>query len=512
MEGFNSNSDWVGFSIDSRNDDYNGYFFAVNASGVKIDVSISGHEDYDPSWDAVWNVAVAFDDDGWTAEFDLPFAMFQFDNITDLVWGVEFLRGIHRVQESLMWPGRAKAVRGSVFPLGVLLGLKNIPDPKQLEIIPYTLLGRSAETRLDLGLDVRYRLTSNSIMKMTFNPDFGQVEADPSVLNLTAFETQFEEKRPFFIEGGSFFKNRYKLFHSRRIGQTPGMLVPEDAVIIDSPDATTILGAGKILGETAAGTKYGIIEAVTDEEFGVWETESGDTVIQERGIIEPRTNYFIGRVEQPVFNNLSTVGVMMTDLRRVEAGYANVMGLDWRLKFLDNALTLKGQIVHSTKDGMSGNGARFNIGYLDPKWWDLNFVTGFTDDQYEINDLGFNERNDKWYYGSYGGLRKQDPWGRFLGNHLEYRYFISGRGGDGLTLSKSLSIEQRNELKNYWSFGAELNMQFAAYNDEDIFRDERAWVYQSETEGYGILWFQTDKRKKLILRPYLGYGQGEYRP
>jgi hypothetical protein len=203
---------------------------------------------------------------------------------------------------------------------------------------------------------------------------------------------------------------------------------------------------------------------------------------------------------------------MMTDLRRVEAGYANVMGLDWRLKFMDNALTLKGQIVHSTKDGMSGNGARFNIGYLDPKWWGLNFAIGFTDDQYEINDLGFNERNDKWFYGSYGGLRKQDPWGRFLGNILEYRFFINGRRRDRLTLSKSLSIEQRNELKNYWSFGAELNMQFAAYNDEDTFRDERAWVYQSETEGYSIFWFQTDKRKKLILRPFLGYGRGEYRP
>jgi hypothetical protein len=179
---------------------------------------------------------------------------------------------------------------------------------------------------------------------------------------------------------------------------------------------------------------------------------------------------------------------------------------------MDNALTLKGQIVHSTKDGESGNGARFNIGYLDPKWWDLNVVIGFTDDQYEINDMGFNERNDKWYYGSYGGLRKQDPWGRFLGNFLEYRFFINGRRRDRLTLSKSLSIEQRNELKNYWSFGSELNMQFAAYNDEDTFRDERAWVYQSETEGYGIFWFQTDKRKKLILRPFLGYGRGEYRP
>jgi hypothetical protein len=149
--------------------------------------------------------SVAFDEDGWTAEFDLPFAMFQFDNIPDLVWGVEFLRGIHRVQESLFVFERAKSVRGSVFPLGVLLGLKNIPDPKQLEIIPYTLLGRSTETRLDLGMDVRYGLTSNSIMKMTFNPDFGQVEADPSVLNLTAFETFYEERRPFFSEGAEFF-------------------------------------------------------------------------------------------------------------------------------------------------------------------------------------------------------------------------------------------------------------------------------------------------------------------
>ena len=97
MEGFNSNSDLVGFSIDSRNDDYNCYFFAVNASGVKIDVSISGHEEYDSSWDAVWDVAIQIKPDGWTAEFGLPFAMFQFDNMQDLVWGIEFLRGFHHL-------------------------------------------------------------------------------------------------------------------------------------------------------------------------------------------------------------------------------------------------------------------------------------------------------------------------------------------------------------------------------------------------------------------------------
>jgi len=381
MEAFGPHSDWVGVAFDSNNDDRTGYWFAVNPAGSRMDVYVSDAtnvmEAFDSSWDVVWEFKTAIHEQGWSIEMKIPMSVFQFDANKNEDWGFQVARNIHRLQEEVQWPGRSKGVNGFVPYYGILKGMDNIPSPKKVEILPYVLSGNNDESNVSsMGLDLKYGMSAQSSLNLTINPDFGQVEADPSVLNLTAFETQFEEKRPFFIEGGSFFKNRYKLFHSRRIGQTPGMLVPEDAVIIDSPDATTILGAGKILGETAAGTKYGIIEAVTDEEFGVWETESGDTVIQEKGIIEPRTNYFIGRVEQPVFNNLSTVGVMMTDLRRVEAGYANVMGLDWRLKFLDNALTLKGQIVHSTKDGMSGNGARFNIGYLDPKWWDLNFVTG----------------------------------------------------------------------------------------------------------------------------------------
>ena len=514
MEAFGPHSDWLGIGFDSNNDDRTGYWFAVNPAESRMDVYVSDAtnvmEAFDSSWDVVWEFKTAIHDQGWSIEMKIPMSVFQFKANKNEDWGLQVARYIHRLQEEVQWPGRSKGVNGFVPYYGILKGMDNIPSPKKVEILPYVLSGNNDKSYVSsLGLDVKYGMSAQSSLNLTINPDFGQVEADPSVLNLTVFETQFEEKRPFFIEGGSFFKNRYKLFHSRRIGQTPGILVPEGGVFIDRPDATTILGAGKILGETTSGTKYGIIEAVTDVEFGIWESESGDTV---SGRIEPKTNYFIGRVEQSIFNNLSTIGVMMTDLRRVEAGYSNVIGLDWRLKFIDNALTLKGQIVHSTKDGISGNGARFNFGYLDPKWWDLNFVIGFTNDKYEINDLGFNERNDKWYYGSYGGFRKQDPWGRFLGNILEYRLFINGRGVDGLTLSRSLSIEQRNELKNYWSFGAELNMQFAAYNDEDTFRDERAWVYQSETEGYGIFWFQTDKRKKLILRPYLGYGRGEHRP
>jgi len=413
MEGFNSNSDWVGFSIDSRNDDYNGYFFAVNASGAKIDVSISGHEQYDPSWDAVWDVAVAFDEDGWTAEFDLPFAMFQFDNKPDLVWGIEFLRGLHRVQETLMWPGRTKSVRGTVFPLGVLLGLENIPDPKQLEIIPYTLLGRSGKTRLDLGLDVRYGLTSNSIMKMTFNPDFGQIEADPSVLNLTAFETFYDEKRPFFSEGAEFFDQSLSLFHSRRIGRAPSYNLPEEGELKDAPDYTTILGATKVMGNTASGINYGLISAITAEESAILVIDSVDQS-DRRIVIEPSTNFTIGRIEVPLINDVFRVGLMVTNVSRKNNFGATVAGIDWNLGLYDNRLYTNGQIVRSDAKNITGNAIRFRLGYVDPSWWSARLWYGYFDDKFDVNDLGYLQRNNTNWAGGKVDFRSRNLGGNLL--------------------------------------------------------------------------------------------------
>jgi hypothetical protein len=509
MEGFNSNSDWVGFSIDSRNDDYNGYFFAVNASGVKIDVSISGHENYDQSWDAVWDVAVAFDEDGWTAEFDLPFAMFQFDNIPDLVWGVEFLRGIHRVQESLMWPGRAKSVRGTVFPLGVLLGLENIPDPKQLEIIPYTLLGRSAETRLDYGLDVRYGLTSNSIMKMTFNPDFGQVEADPSVLNLTAFETFYDEKRPFFSEGAEFFDQSLSLFHSRRIGRVPSYNLPEEGEIRDAPDYTTILGATKVMGNTASGINYGLISAITAEESAILVIDSVDQS-DRRIVIEPRTNFTIGRIEVPLINDVSRVGLMVTNVSRKNNFGATVAGIDWNLGLYDNRLYTNGQIVRSDAKNITGNAIRFRLGYVDPSWWSARLWYGYFDDKFDVNDLGYLQRNNTNWAGGKVDFRKQEPWGKFINNDLEFKYMQEWRG-DGLVLERELEIEQSNLFNNYYTAGFFSKVFLPAYNDEDIFRNEEAWAYKTELWGYAGPTFSTDRRKKLVLNAVIGSGYGKNR-
>ena len=507
MEGFNSNADWVGLSIDSQNNDLNGYFIAVNAAGIKIDVIISGQQGYDNSWDAVWDVAVNMNDEGWSAEFQIPFAIFQFKNSEVITWGIEFERHIHRLQEQNMWPGRRKSAQGIVYSLGVLNGLKDIPAQKQLEVLPYTLIGRGKQkNQFDVGVDARYGLSSSSVFNLTFNPDFGQVEADPSVLNLTAFETFYEEKRPFFSEGADFFNQRLQLFHSRRIGKSPDYLLPEDGEIENVPKNTTILGAVKLMGNTASGLNYGVIEAVTSEERATWITDSSRSQL----IIEPQTNYFIGRLETPVINDISWVGLMVTDVARLKYPGATVTGLDWKLNFLDNRLFSTGQVIHSSTNGTSGNAFRFNAGYTDPVWWSVRFWYGYYDDTFDVNDLGFLRRNNINWAGGRIELRKQEPWGKFLNNDFELKFMRKWRG-DGLILEREIEIEQNNMLSNYWRLGYFSKLLFTAFNDEDIFRNEKSWTYKTELFGYGGAIISTDRRKKLVLSMEAGAGYAKLR-
>ncbi len=241
-EAGNNNADWIGVGVDPQNDDRTGYVFIVNAAGVKMDLFLPDDENYDGSWDAVWDAEVSIDSEGWTAEIELPFSVFQFDSRGEQVWGLELNRAIYRKQERQEWPGKLRGVKGIVSRYGTLTGLSDIPPPKQLEVLPYVLGGRrmgdDARTSRSTGMDLEYGLSSNTAVSITLNPDFGQVEADPSVLNLTAFETFYPEKRPFFVEGGSFFTPQFgeeirtwqkgsfmlspiRLFHSRRIGRAP---------------------------------------------------------------------------------------------------------------------------------------------------------------------------------------------------------------------------------------------------------------------------------------------------
>ena len=514
QESFGEKSDWVVVAFDSNNDDRTGHHFFVNTVGSRLDVALSGggKGGFDSSWDAVWDFKSALHENGWSIEYRFPFSIFSFEANSNQDWGFFVARHIQYKQEETQWPCVPFGVEGFVPYYGVMKGISDIPSPKKIEALPYLLSGNTDKVNTSsVGIDLKYGFSARSSLNLTFNPDFGQVETDPSVLNLTAFETQFQEKRKFFIEGNNFFKNIYELFYSRRIGKVPGLLTPDDGEIISKPNVTTILGAGKLLGETKKGTKFGIIEAVTDEEYGVWEHEVGDSLVREKILLEPRSNYFIGRVEQPVFNSLSTVGLMVTDLRRNNAGYSNVLGLDWNIRFLNNALSIRGQLVHSSKDRTSGNGARIFVGYLNPEWWELKFFTGYKDKTFEINDLGFDWLYSNWYYGVDGGIRKQKPWGRFLKNDLKIKYHVGGRG-DGLINNKYLRINQKNDFKNYWSIGSDLDMNFAAFNDYDTFRDNDAWVYKSETIGDFRIWIRTDQRKQFTADVSLSIGRGQYSP
>jgi len=516
MTGFDFNSDWVGFGIDSRNDDKTGYWFAVNAGEVQVDVAISssGRDPFDSTWDAVWESKVARHDDGWSAEIRIPFNVFQYNKNKVQEWGASFQRGFYRKQEEIHWPGRALGARDIVPHFGVLNGIQDIPQPRQLELMPYVLGGQTKSDAIErvtnYGLDAQYTLSSNSTMNLTFNPDFGQVEADPSVLNLSAFETRLDERRPFFVEGASFFKSRINLFHSRRIGQRPGYLSPDEGSIVNRPDATTILGATKILGETSSGLRYGVIEAVTNKEYGTREYELDGETLRDQFLLEPYTNYFIGRVEQPIINDVSAVGFMATDLRRQSSDASNAFSLDWRLKFKDNKLHFNGQAAHSRAGENPGNAGRLSLSYRDPVWWDIFMWGGATDKNFDVNDMGFMRRNNNWDYGVWGSIRRDVPKGIFLNQSLSLRFRTQGTS-DGLITGKSANIEQDNTFMNYWSMGWNVMFNPEVFEDADLFRDSRAVVYKNEARQSYNLRFSSDRRKRVILRPSIQYTHGDVR-
>ena len=506
MDGFNTVADFIGVAVDSRNDDFNGKWFGVNAAGVKIDVNVSGQENYDRSWDAVWDAAVSQNDSSWTAEIRIPFSVFQYEDKDEMVWGISLNRHVHRTQEEFLWPGRRRSHVGIVSSFGILEGLKNIPEPKKLEIVPYFLSSsRQSESQFNLGADLRYGVSSNAIINATVNPDFGQVEADPSVLNLSAFETFYEEKRPFFSEGASFFKNRLNLFNSRRIGASPNFFDPDSGDLENVSDNTTIIGAIKLIGTTNSGINYGFINAITRE-------ESGDLFIgdnKNRFVVEPQTSYSVGKLEKSILNKFSRVGLMYTDVTRKNSTGANVLGLDWKIGLLNNRLFSNGQIVRSNANE-SGDAFRFNIGYKNATWWESRFWLGSYDDKFDINDLGYLRRNDMTWSGMMFKIRRLEPIGYLLGSSFEIK--LNKKWGiDDILKEDELSIETWTLLKNYWRFGLNSFIKQPAYNDEDIFRDDNAWVYETEKFWYNGFWIKSDRRKKLILSIDAGMGNAKLR-
>ena len=313
-------ADHISFFFDPRHDRLTGAMFRVSAAGVQADNVISNDTNEDGSWDAVWTSAVTVDAQGWCAELRIPFSQLRFNAAEQQTWGINVARYIQRKNETAWLELVPKNENGLASRMVPLTGLDGIHPARRLELAPYTAMrqefvqpSRAGDPFNDgsrtfgaVGLDLKAGVTSGLTLDATINPDFGQAEVDPAVVNLSAFETFFDEKRRFFIEGSEIFGNfgtggsnnffgfntsDPNLFYSRRIGRAPQ--APAGGDFADVPRATTILGAAKLTGKTANGWSIGLLDAVTSREHARILTGS----VRSRTEVEPLTNYLVGRLK-----------------------------------------------------------------------------------------------------------------------------------------------------------------------------------------------------------------------
>jgi hypothetical protein len=337
MNGDNNlTSDRISLVFDTFRDKNSRTWFELNPDGVKGD-----HQNGDASYDPVWEGATKIDSLGWTAEFRIPFSQLRFSRDSTQVWGMQIWRTIDRRNEYDMWAFWRNNEYGGPAYFGTLEGITVNSRPRQVELVPYATsrskLERAqpgdpyhsnAELSYRVGGDAKVNLTSNLTLDATVNPDFGQVEVDPASVNLSVFETTFSEKRPFFVSGSQYFStgglscyfcdnvSSLSLIYTRRIGRSPQLsgLLSGKSQYMDAADATTILGAAKITGQTSNGVTVALLDAVTDRETARFRS-SGSTVDQTEEI-EPLTNYFIGRLRKDFRGGATRVGMITTMANR----------------------------------------------------------------------------------------------------------------------------------------------------------------------------------------------------
>ncbi len=330
-------TDYLALLIDAYHDHSTAVLFRVSPSGSINDATISANGSQDFSWDPVWHAAASIDSLGWTAEIEIPLSQLHYNSSPDAVWGLQLRRWIDRRQELSEFSFTPLKENASVARYGHLAGLGSVQAGRHLELLPYASM-RSEHFHSDpsdpfrdgsdqfpaVGMDLKYGLTSSLTLNATVNPDFGEVEVDPAVVNLSAFETFYPERRPFFVEGANVFRfgdmesynnfNSTIPFHGRRIGREPEReLDSDDYLFLDAPRHTTIAGAAKLTGKTRNGWTVGVLDAVTPVERADYVDTSGT---QLETPVEPLTNYFVSRVRRDYHQGNTVVGAILTGVRR----------------------------------------------------------------------------------------------------------------------------------------------------------------------------------------------------
>ena len=492
-----SEADRFSVMVDSYFDRQTAFVFVANVSGVQSDGVLSQDGNvYDITWDAVWNVRTRVFQDGWSAEFAIPYNALRFAEQPDGVyrWGINFRRYISRKKETDEWIMVPRSETLQISKWGYVDGIRGIAPPLHLELLPYvsgtaryqTARGAepwSKEYRGQAGLDIKYGLARNFTLDATVNPDFGQVEVDQSVLNLTVFETRFPEKRPFFVEGAQMFmfgssvdNTPLSLFFSRRIGKQPTgsayVVPPPGGRIDDNPQVTTILGAAKVSGRTNGGFSLGAMTATTDEMDAVTVDSAG---ARTRIRTEPRGSYTVVRAKQE-FAGGTWLGGMGTLAARDERqpGYSG--GLDWNVHFGGSAYTLDGYAAgaHSSAprvltDGSSGSdgaAGRLLFSRIAAEHWLYTGSFDFYSRYFNCNDIGFFAQPHD--YGDYLQLIYRENFGTGVLRRYALSLVPATRWNwDHVLTTSTTELTFTGEFLNVWRPTVVYDIYLPAYDDEE---------------------------------------------
>ena len=534
--------------IDSYHDRRTGFEFCVNPAGVKRDYYVYDDNNEDPTWDGVWDVATRIDSVGWVAEFRIPFSQLRFGNSADHTFGFMVVRDVARTAERISWPLYDNDKQGYIAQLGELGGVRDLSSVRRLEVTPYVVTKNETQPTassfshpqsVSAGADIKYGLSSNLTLDATINPDFGQVEADPAVLNLSAFEQFFEERRPFFLEGAGIFSFRTAcgdidtqctgLFYSRRVGRSPQLAdVYGDET---SPTNTTILGAAKVGGRLGRGLSVGLLDAITQREQGAL----GAT-------IEPRTNYGVARLQQSLFGGDGDIGAMVTatnrDLDDQTSPYlrsgAYTGGIDFRKRFFDKRYELTayvaGSIVNGsqaaitatqrdgvhryqrpddnvafdpTRTSLTGNAQRLTMSKFGGGITRFQSVYQRFSPGFETNDVGFQSRADEQMFRNWFSLNFNNPSKISRRAFLNFNTFQTWTT-EGLPTNMSLNTNWHVQFPNQWwgHIGGNYGNFKATYSD----REARGGPAVRRSSDYD-LWSGIELDSRKAWTPNVFFGQ-----
>lgn len=525
---YTGTSDWAHVVIDSYHDGRTAFWFGVNPAGVKLDGIVSGDREHslDISWDPVWEAAATRDSGGWSVEMRIPLSQLRFASGGE-AWGIQFGRDIARTGERVFWAPILPAVDGFVSRFGTIRGFGDLAPTRRVEVLPYAKASvRSAPaaagdpfasgTALEstVGADLRLGLTSDLTLSATINPDFGQVEADPSEVNLTAIETLFSERRPFFIEGNDIFSlgimdaagffGRELLFYSRRIGRTPQGSVPGAAAWAEAPDAARILAAAKVSGKTAAGWSLGALGALTGAERSRYQLADGTGG---SALLEPRTSYAMLRTMKDHDGGNLILGAAATAVHRDPADAAALRlhdqaytgGLTLRQRFGGGNWTWKAHVIGSTVSGspeaitatqrnpvhfrqrpdaahLGVDSAATRLSGLSleaafAKFAGSNWRTGASvravTSGFEVNDLGFNHRTDNATYATWLGYEQYQP-GRLFRRWSAWTNTWGAFDLGGTRQLSGANVWTQGTLHNEWRLQADGGVELHGRNPKAL--------------------------------------------